>query len=109
MSTPACLYCDGAGCHLCRPARRHDRFPGATPTQAQRAQTGRYHPMGHRMPVLCERAAGETCGGCAHLIRSESHSGAKVWLKCGLAPRSGGRATDTRARWPACQRWEERP
>lgn len=109
----SCLLCppEAESCRWCDPApaqRLPVRFPAATATQAKRAGTGRFHPMGHRMPVLCERAAGETGGGCVHLARSENGSRTKVWLKCGLSAHTSGPATDTRARWPACNRWEPR-
>ena len=106
-----CIYCpEGATtCRWCEtraPARGSlaERFPGATPTQQDRARRG-LHPMGHPMPVLCELVAAETCGACAHRQRQRSDSGKKTWSKCALAARTGGPATDTRAGWPACARW----
>ena len=53
--------------------------------------------------------AGERCGTCRHLARSESPAG-NVFLKCGLMRRhwTGGGATDVKAAWSACRLWEER-
>lgn len=50
--------------------------------------------------------AGETCGGCSHLVRKHL---AKTYLKCGLmsAHWTGGEGTDVRAGDPACRRWEK--
>lgn len=49
--------------------------------------------------------AGETCGSCKHLYRNRM---AKTYLKCELARAiwTGGRASDVRARDPACKKWE---
>jgi hypothetical protein len=48
---------------------------------------------------------GERCGTCFHLYRNEM---AKVYLKCGLnlANWTGGRASDIRAKDPACRHWK---
>jgi hypothetical protein len=50
---------------------------------------------------------GETCGSCRHKVRVAA---AGHYLKCALVRRAWthGMATDIRARWPACQRWEGR-
>jgi len=50
---------------------------------------------------------GETCKTCRHIYRNEM---AKTYLKCGLmrAVWTGGPATDIKASWPACSKWEPR-
>lgn len=52
-------------------------------------------------PLTRDRARPElgTCGGCAHRRAGE-------YPKCALGPVSRGPATDCRAWWPACSRWE---
>lgn len=51
---------------------------------------------------------GETCGGCANLVRKEM---SKTYLKCGLmqAYWTGGSGSDVRAGDAACRRWEAMP
>lgn len=46
---------------------------------------------------------GQKCKNCIHLIRK---SWDKVYLKCGLARQSNSMATDWRAKWPACGKFE---
>lgn len=48
---------------------------------------------------------GETCKTCRHIYRNQM---AKTYLKCGLmrAVWTGGAATDIKASWPACSKWE---
>ena len=50
---------------------------------------------------------GETCKTCRHIYRNEM---AKTYLKCGLmrSTWTGGAATDIKAGWPACSKWEKR-
>jgi hypothetical protein len=64
-------------------------------------------PQGHAMPPGYG-PAGETCGSCGHLHRSR-RSAKHVILKCKLMQKhwSGGRATDVRAKDPACHLWEK--
>ena len=52
------------------------------------------HPMG--MPFADN---GATCGDCEHL---ERHSMGSTWLKCAKSRQTSSRATDVRAKWPAC-------
>lgn len=54
-------------------------------------------------PGSCPK--GETCKTCKHYTRKHL---AKVYLKCGLNQHNwtGGRASDIRARDPACQHWK---
>lgn len=49
--------------------------------------------------------AGETCKSCKHIHRNEM---SKTYLKCSLmrATWTGGAATDIKASWPACSKWE---
>ena len=46
---------------------------------------------------------GERCQTCVHLQR---HRQAHTWLKCDLTVQTAGEATDWRAFWPACGRWQ---
>ena len=48
--------------------------------------------------------AGATCKYCRHLIRIKP--GANVFLKCELAGVSHSEATDWRAKWSACGKFE---
>lgn len=47
---------------------------------------------------------GQTCRGCAHLVRKGGYGGArnKSFLKCELYNRDGFEGTDWQARWLAC-------
>jgi hypothetical protein len=45
------------------------------------------------------------CWDCAHLLRYQAGG---TWFKCDLRYNTGGAATDHRARWPTCARFEER-
>jgi len=45
-----------------------------------------------------------TCGSCAHRILLRHHD--RTWPKCGVGPSSHSAATDVRAWWPACGRYE---
>lgn len=47
---------------------------------------------------------GETCKNCKHLIR---HRMGKSWLKCDLTLQTGGSATDWKAGWLACGKFEK--
>lgn len=49
--------------------------------------------------------SGERCGTCRYLERIQM---AKVYLKCGLMKQhwTGGAATDIKAKWTACGKWE---
>jgi hypothetical protein len=46
---------------------------------------------------------GATCGGCKHFERYHQST---TWFKCALTKKTSGAATDWRARWPACGKWE---
>lgn len=47
---------------------------------------------------------GITCKNCAHLLRY--HQGAR-WMKCNLSKMTQSVASDWRAGWPACGKYEE--
>lgn len=47
---------------------------------------------------------GATCSGCRHLYAQGGVAGR--YLKCELRRNTGGPATDHRARWPACSKFE---
>ena len=49
---------------------------------------------------------GRTCGTCTHRILRGRHS---TYPKCDRGPITNGAATDVRAWWPACTRWEPKP
>lgn len=108
----SCLYCpaEATSCTWCDGRQRptipdaRARFPGASATQLARARSGRQHAQGLAMPAEGSPACVETCGSCAHLERRE-RTEARTFLKCALGPHSFGRATDVRAKWPACARW----
>lgn len=46
---------------------------------------------------------GHTCGDCVHRVLKQRGG---TYPKCDLGPVTGGPATDVRASWPACVRWE---
>jgi hypothetical protein len=52
--------------------------------------------------------AGKICKDCLHLIRRVG-SGTRVWFKCEFNGPCRGVATDHKAKWPACARFEEVP
>lgn len=69
-------------------------------TQNRNAARG-LHPMGFRLANN-----GETCGSCAHLVRKRRCS--RTYLKCRVGKNTSGPATDIRAQWGACEKWETR-
>lgn len=50
------------------------------------------------------KTEGVTCKTCVHLIRYQMGAS---WLKCELARQSSSAATDWRAKWPACGKYEK--
>jgi len=50
---------------------------------------------------------GRPCKGCHHLIRYTP--GATTFLKCELAGVTGSEASDWRAKWLACGKYQARP
>ncbi len=75
-----------------------------TPTlqrQTQNRNAGRgKHPMGLELADN-----GETCGSCNHCTKKEIRSHRR-FLKCDLVRNTSGAATDIRAKWGACVKWE---
>ncbi len=70
--------------------------PSSERRSASRSVLRGRHPMGF------ELATGrDTCSTCAHLVRKS------VYLKCAMTKMTSGAATDIRAKWPACVKWEE--
>jgi hypothetical protein len=58
------------------------------------------HPLG-----LAPLAGnGRTCGDCVHRVLVDG--GNRAWPKCDAGARTHGGATDCRAWWPACTRYE---
>ena len=55
----------------------------------------------HRMYGLSKS---HTCGKCKFFLRFHQST---TWFKCDLTTFTGGAATDWRAKWPACGKWEE--
>lgn len=73
------------------------------------AKPAKKTPTGHKLHAAMIRANGQgpadtTCKGCRHLIRSGGHS--KSFLKCNLTLMTNGAASDWRAKWLACGRYE---
>jgi hypothetical protein len=48
--------------------------------------------------------SGALCKDCVHLLRNEHHN--QTYFKCELYKLSHGGASDFRARWPACKKFE---
>jgi hypothetical protein len=57
------------------------------------------------MHTLYGVASGALCGDCGHLRRYRQGT---AWLKCDLTRQTSGSATDWRAGWTACGRFESR-
>ncbi len=53
---------------------------------------------------LIGQIEGAYCQTCVHLVRREF---SKTYFKCGLTKMTGGPATDWRAKWSACGRYDE--
>lgn len=60
------------------------------------------HPTGRRLRETPEFGQAMTCGDCVHCY--DGHRG--KFKKCDLGKHTQGPATDIRARWPACIRFE---
>lgn len=67
-------------------------------TANMRVLQGR-HPMGMRL------AEEGTCGSCKNILQTGTRAGGR-YLKCDLVPMTHGPATDIRAKWLACEKWE---
>jgi hypothetical protein len=61
--------------------------------------------VGRMVALYGSGPAGATCGQCRHLI-GRQFSG--KYFKCRFGPQSRGPATDWRARWSACGKFEPR-
>lgn len=57
------------------------------------------------MLAMYGKTEGKTCRRCVHLLRHR-HS-KKVFRKCEFSRKSCGSATDWKAGWPACGKYEE--
>lgn len=71
-----------------------------TRTNNLRVLQGR-HPFGLELGP-----EGTTCGTCVHKGPAQ-YEDASRYLKCALAKQTRGAATDLRAKWPGCERWQE--
>jgi len=77
--------------------------PDARRTARQRQMVAAgWHPLtrGRARPDLGH------CGTCAHRVLVGHHD--RTYPKCDVGPTTHGAATDVRAHWPACDRWERR-
>lgn len=83
-----------------------------TERQAQDVKAGRHPLTGgplHGQADTTARKGDPTglsyrCGSCVHRIVSNHRNG--TYPKCDLSTITHGQATDVRAWWPACPRWE---
>lgn len=76
----------------------------ATKAEARR-ERHRANLIGRMVTLYGRGPEGATCGHCCYLHRKQF---AGVYLKCSLGPQSNGPATDWRARWPACGKFQDR-
>jgi hypothetical protein len=60
-----------------------------------------YHPL-TRLPLLEPRDDTKKCGTCIHRTKG----GSRGYPKCDQTTITSGPATDCRAWWPACTKWE---
>ncbi len=83
-----------------------------TERQAQDVRKG-HHPLtGGPLHDLADTTARKgdpaglayRCGTCVHRVSLNHHG--EYWPKCDLSTITHGQATDVRAWWPACPRWE---
>ncbi len=81
-----------------RPVFGIDRDPEAQP---KAAGAFKVNPM----LVLGHGPDDRRCRDCVHLLAYQMGS---RWFKCALRPHSNSTATDHRALWPACVKFEER-
>lgn len=71
--------------------------------QAQHANDAPALPKRIRdMHAVNGLTAGQTCGGCVHLVTLKR---ASTWHKCDQSRITGGAGTDWRKGWPACGLW----
>ena len=81
-----------------RPVFGVDRDPAAVAGPG----TFKHNPM----LLLGPGPQGRLCRDCTHLLTYQMGT---RWFKCALRPHSNSTATDHRAKWPACVRFEEDP
>jgi hypothetical protein len=90
--------------------------PAADPVSAGRKLTAKQktglrrgkHPLGGRLhseaaPANDRAAPGRRCGNCRH---RNPAAGSRGYPKCMISVITSGAATDCRAWWPACTRYE---
>ena len=104
---PGCMFCDASPvlldgvrthCQFCNAAGDLPTWFGSG-TATQRASVARgLHPTGVKLGVEASM-----CGACKHLKRKQF---SKVYLKCSLGRDTCGPATDIRARWRGCVKFE---
>lgn len=75
----------------------------ATTKAEARRERHRASLVGRMVTLYGRGPEGATCGQCRHL-RAKQYAGR--YLKCAFGPQSNGPATDWRARWPACGKFE---
>ena len=104
-----CHCMHGIQCHACFTEEQRQLGGGWPPwfvpskmTTALNARVARgLHPFGLELGPEAS-----TCGSCVHLARREF---SKSYLKCAIARQTRGPATDVRAKWRGCSKWEARP
>lgn len=109
VETPAGTTRDGLGSGRSDGARRTERQAVLIALGQHPLMTGPIHPEADRS---AHRTDGKTlpfrCGSCVHRITV--HRGGKMNLpKCDLTTMSCSEASDVRAWWPACPRYEPNP
>lgn len=62
------------------------------------------HPLAPADAQPSDRGRPHTCGDCAHRLILHWHDG--TYAKCDVAGLTHSAATDCRAWWPGCTRWE---
>jgi hypothetical protein len=83
-----------------------------TERQAQDVRQGRHPLTGGRLHDRADTTARKSdptglsyrCGSCTHRVSLNHHG--EHWPKCDLSTITHGQASDCRAWWPACPRWE---
>lgn len=82
-----------------------DRDPGVIEEAMERTRSGT--PTSNPcVAAFGPGPDGVTCSGCAHLFAWGDTAGR--YLKCDMRRTTRGSATDHRAGWPACAKYEER-
>lgn len=94
-----------------KPARSADQR--RTQRQAADIKAGRHPLTGGPLHEQADTTARKSdpaglsyrCGTCIHRVSLNHHSG--YWPKCDLSTITHGQASDVRAWWPACPKWEQ--